>query len=165
MKRKHVFFSVLISAIYVGASGLFLNTTLLQQILGSNYSITAKLLIVGGLLQGVFSAFSPVDIVLTASIGFVIGMNIQLLVQSVKTAKATGMHFSFGGSAVFALTSSGCSACGFSLISIIGTGIGITIAPFITTLFKVAVLCFLLWSWYRLQSKKAQYPVCAVAQK
>lgn len=121
----------IISFLYFSFSTLILNYKLVFQTLFVEYEIQYKLKILYLLIIGSWTAFSRVDFFLLVFTSFLVGINILLVIKIIKRLKFQGTKasISIGGSSILALTTAGCSSCGFSILSIMGLTSSLSLMP------------------------------------
>lgn len=122
----------LISFLYFALSTLILNYHLVFQTLTGNYPLTYKYTLILSLLEGALTAFSKTDLVLLIFTSVLVGLNVLLIAKTIikLESQKKRLSLSVGGSAVLGLVVTGCSSCGFSVLSLLGLSASLTFIPF-----------------------------------
>ncbi|HET9946484.1 MAG TPA: hypothetical protein VFQ63_00265 [Patescibacteria group bacterium] len=130
-KIHYLLLTLLVAIFYTAFTVYFLNYRFVLDSLLGRYPLQYKFSILLILLQGVFTAFSPLDATLLIVTGILIGINIVFLIITSKRVQNTKLKFFVGGGGLFGLVSAGCASCGFSVLSVLGLGTGFfNILPF-----------------------------------
>lgn len=140
----------LISIVYILFSLFTLNHQLITQTVISSAPIGYKLLLFSILLQGLFTAFSPSDTTIMIVSSIFVGINLLLVGKTLQLLENQGkVRLSVGGATLVSLITTGCSSCGFSLLSILGLGTSFSFLPFHGMELHIASVLLLVFSaWY-----------------
>lgn len=105
------------------------------------------------LFLGLFTAFSPTDTAITLLSALLVGINLFLIGRTIAfMSSEKHVKFSIGGATILGLISTGCSSCGFSILSILGLGSLFSFLPFKGMELHLLSLGLLLFSaWYMLK--------------
>lgn len=142
-----------IALVYVLITITFINHRFLFTTLLSNTSVHLKFMIFYDLFLGAFSAFGALQGWLLGINAFLVGLNTMMLIKTIRLLRQNGaLEFSFGGLTILSLISSGCSACGVSVLATVGLGSALSLSPFlavglqlITTILLVASLSYMIY--------------------
>lgn len=145
-----LFFIVLLAFFYVIFSLFTLNHQLIIDTLFQTAPLIYKIALFSTLLQGLFTAFSPADTVIMLVSSVLVGSNLVLIGKTLYTLEHQGkVRLSVGGATVVSLITTGCSSCGFSLLSILGLGTSLSFFPFHGMELHIASVFLLFFSaWY-----------------
>ncbi len=128
---KNTISTLILSFIYFSFSILILNYKLLLITFLGDYPLSYKITLPFTLLGGIWSAFSLVDSIILITTSIVFGMNLLLIIKLINVLrKDKKVSLSFGGSTVLALISTGCGACGLSILSFLGLFSSLAFIPF-----------------------------------
>jgi|SRR5581483_9948367 len=112
-----VFFAFLYTALVL----YLLNFSLVKNTVIDATPLTFKLNLLLALLGGAWTAFSPLDRLLSFSTAVLFGANLALIISTAQKMKdGNGIKVIFGGGTLLSIVSAGCTSCGFSLLSILG---------------------------------------------
>lgn len=130
-REKFFLFSLLIATVYFIFSIYLLNVRLVLQTIFGNFPLLYKLTLLATLLQGVQTAFSLLEIFLLAITALFVGINIMLLIATIKKLQQQGqVALSVGGGALIGLMATGCTSCGLSFLAILGLSASLSFLPF-----------------------------------
>ena len=104
---------------------------------------------------GLFTAFPPFDALLLVLTGILFGGNSMLLSEFFKKANK-GAKVSVTAGAGLGLAATGCAACGFSLLSIVGISWTTFTFPFSQTLIQFLSIALLIFSFLYMLHQHAQ---------
>ncbi len=130
LSLRFFFISLLISFLYVALSGIVSEFTVYTNIFSQQFSPLLKFKIAGLMLLSPYTTSPLTHTLLHISIALLVGMNVVLVhkkLQQVKSQK--NLQWSFGAG-LFTLASTGCTACGFSILSLGGAAGALTFLPF-----------------------------------
>ncbi len=141
---------VCIAFLYILVSLFVLNNRLIIDTLVSATSITYKAALFSTLFIGLFTAFTPSDTVIIVVSSLLVGINLVLTGKTLYTLEHQGkVRLSIGGATLISLVTTGCSSCGFSLLSVLGLGSSLSFLPFHGMELHIAsLLLLLLAAWY-----------------
>src|SRR5690348_3901098 len=110
-----------IGLIYILLTLYLLNYRFVLATLTNSFPLPTKLVVISSLLGGLFSAFSPLDSTIVIVSALLIGLNILIMIKTISVLGKNGkVHVSIGGATILGLMSTGCTSCGFSLLSVLG---------------------------------------------
>lgn len=122
-------------------------------ILGSDYSLAAKISILWTLFWGAFATITPLDVALLVSASFLFGTNLSLVFRKIKFLASQGSLRLTFGAGLITLVATGCASCGLSFISLFGLGGIIAILPFGgVELYVISILLLSALLFYNLNS-------------
>jgi len=129
---KSFFWILLSSFIYFAFSTLILNYRLVFQTLTGDYSLIYKLTLISNLLAGAWTAFSNIDFLLVIITSILVGLNVLLVTKTITKLKSqrSKLSLSVGGSTILGIVVTGCSSCGFSVLSLLGLSASLSFIPF-----------------------------------
>lgn len=156
--RKEMFtfssalFVLVFAFLYTLIPLFFLNLSLVINTLAGPFSFAYKLSLFWSLFLGVFTAFSPTDTVILLLNALLVGVNIVLIAKTIYYLEHSGkIKLSLGGAGLLGLITTGCSSCGFSLLSLVGLGGALSFLPFHGMEIHILALFALGFSgWYML---------------
>ena len=122
-----LFFSI----IYFCLSILLLNYKLLAQLFTIDYSFFYSLKILFYLLLGSWTSMSAINFFLLVANALLVGINLLLSIKTIHYLQHAGkVKVSLGGATLLGLATTGCTSCGFSLVSILGLSATFSSLPF-----------------------------------
>lgn len=134
--KKHLFslqsvaWILVITISYLALTLFALNYRFITETVSGSFPLATKLTILLSLAEGLFTAFSPLDTWITILSALLVGINIVLIGKTIYTLEHTGkVRLSVGGATLLSLVATGCSSCGFSLLSILGLGSSLSFLP------------------------------------
>lgn len=128
---KMIVVSLLTSVIYGSSAILLLNYQLVTRTLLGNYSFGYKSTILQTLIVGSFQILPPLESLLLISTSLLVGINFVLAIKTIYLLEHKGkVRLSLGGASVVGLITTGCSSCGFSLLSLLGLSASLSFLPF-----------------------------------
>lgn len=123
--------TLLVAFLYTLIPLFFLNFSLTTNTLSGSFALGYKLSLFWSLFLGVFTAFSPVDTAILLLNALLVGINIVLIAKTIYYLEHAGkVKLSLGGAGLLGLVTTGCSSCGFSLLSLVGLGGALSFLPF-----------------------------------
>lgn len=130
-KPKSFLIVLLVGFFYFSFSVLILNYRLVLATLIDNNPLSYKFIIIYQLIIGSYSAFSVIDFYALILISILVGLNVLVTAKIIKSLRKEEGKFSivFGGSTVLGVLATGCSSCGFSVISLLGITSALSIIP------------------------------------
>lgn len=140
----------LLAFLYILFSLFILNNQLIVDTFISSTPLVYKIVLFTTLFQGLFTAFSPSDTVIMLVSSIFVGVNLVLTAKTIYLLEHQGkIRLSVGGATLISLITTGCSSCGFSLLSILGLGTSLSFLPFRGMELHVLALAMLIFSsWY-----------------
>lgn len=147
---------LIISILYLLFSLFALNHQLVIDTLSNPSSLGYKLILLGTLIQGLFTAFTPIDTLIMVVSSILVGVNLVLVGRSLQLLENQGkVRLSVGGATLISLITTGCSSCGFSLLSLLGLGTSFSFLPFHGMELHIAsVVLLILSAWYMVKKNK-----------
>jgi hypothetical protein len=129
---RTLLFTLLIAVIYFSFSVLILNYRFIQASFLGNTPFFYKFQVIYILLQGSYTAFSPLDFYLLIFTSVLVGLNVALVIKIIRelTEERSKLTLVVGGSGLVGVAVAGCTSCGFSLLSLLGLGGALSIIPF-----------------------------------
>ncbi len=127
---RYIFIALLTSLLYFCFTVLLLNATLVIDTLKSNTALQYKLSLLFYILTGVESTLSTLDITLLCITTILVGINIAISAALIKRYKQVGKLTLTTSGTMLGMLSAGCSACGFSVLSLFGLSGLIVLLPF-----------------------------------
>lgn len=107
--------------LYLFVPGVVINYRLFADTLLGSYDLDYKFSLTLSLLGGSLIRFTSLELMLVTLTGFLLGINVSLLILSVQTLNKTKhLSLSVGGVGLVALVSTGCASCGISILSVLG---------------------------------------------
>jgi hypothetical protein len=120
---------VSLSILYLVISTLIINVKLISETLTGNYPVVDKLTLILTLITGITTLYSPIELIIISLMGFLMGINIVLLIKSLHERKKTG-DWSFGLGMLGTVATTGCASCGITLLSFLGPSVSLSLLPF-----------------------------------
>ncbi|HEX7042776.1 MAG TPA: hypothetical protein VF189_05995 [Patescibacteria group bacterium] len=150
LSPKSIFFILFIAFLYIIFTLSSLNHSLVSDTIFSSTLVAYKISLLSSLLMGLFTAFSPVDTAITIASSILVGLNLVLIAKTIYKLEHLGkVRVSVGGATIIGLVTTGCSSCGFSLLSILGIGTSFSFLPFHGMEIHIASVLLLGFSaWY-----------------
>jgi hypothetical protein len=118
-----------VAAVYVAFSTLIINYKLILETSTGQYPTSHKLSLILSLFTGAATLFSPFELMVIFFMGFLMGVNLILLIKSLQEKKRTG-DWSFGLGIAGTLATTGCASCGITLLSFLGPSVSLSLLPF-----------------------------------
>jgi len=130
------------------SNGRFVGDTLL-----GSFPLFYKSQVLFFLSLGIFTAFSPVDTIITLLSGLFVGINLTLLIKTLYLLEHQGkIGFSVGGATIIGLVSSGCASCGLSVLSLLGLSASLSFLPFHgLEIHLLSLVLLIISSWYMIK--------------
>ncbi len=150
MTPKSLLTVLLTAFFYFSFSVLILNYKLVLVTLSGQNPLTYKFTVVYQLITGSYSAFSRLDFYGLALISILVGLNVLVTAKIIKSLRGEEGKLSivFGGSTVLGILATGCSSCGFSVISLLGITSALSIIPLRQSGLTLIVISLLSLSLY-----------------
>lgn len=157
LNLKFFVFALLIALVYSALSVYLLNFKLVITTITGDFALGYKIKLLSALLGGIWTAFSFMDFLFLIIISLFVGVNILLMIHSVKAIREQGsLKFAFGGGTLLGVVSAGCTSCGFSVLSLLGLAAFFAYFPIVGVLLHLLVILLLLFSiFYNLKTLKA----------
>jgi len=161
--KKIIIPTLLIAALYVTVTVYLMNAGLVKDTIFGAHSLSYKWNLLVALLTGMWTAMSTLSLVLLIVVSILTGANLTLVVQRIKTIRASGkMSFMVGGSSILGIVGSGCASCGLPILAFLGLSGAIFYLPFQGLELSVLAIVLLSVSLYSLIKRSAKQEVCAV---
>lgn len=162
--RKSALFVFIFAIFYISLTSYILNHALLTNTLFKENPLSYKLSILTLLPLGLYSALSKLDFYLLIITSILVGLNLVLLVLTIKGLRENSrVSLVVGGASILSVAAVGCTSCGLSLLSILGFSVALAILPFDGLTVHFISLALLLFSiFYILKRLKA---VCKIPTK
>lgn len=155
---------LIIFASYTFLQVYLFNYRLINQTVIGDYPLTYKIILFFQLIQGFWVSFPLKETVFTALTAILTGINLSLLISSIRRIRQNegNLKMSFGGVGVLALASSGCPSCGITVLSVLGPASG----PFSLLLHNIwiqgGIISLMLFSIYYTIVRISQANFCAI---
>src|SRR5579872_71223 len=109
--------------VYILLTLFLLNYRVVFSLFVHPFPVKDTVVLAYSLLLGLFTAFSPTDAWLQIIEALLIGINILLIIKTLSILQHSGkVHWSVGGATLLGIVATGCSSCGFSVLSVLGLG-------------------------------------------
>jgi hypothetical protein len=142
-----------VSLFYILLPAIFMNHTLISLILWGTDPISFKISFLMTLFLGTLTILPPIEVFFTLLTAILLGINISLLVQTIKILSTQKkVTVTVGGASLLALAGAGCASCGISILSILG--ISTTLLPIHGTGFLITSSFLLLLSLFVILKNK-----------
>lgn len=107
-----------------------MNSSLMMATILGNFSIEYKFKIFGSLLISMWSSMTGVGFVLLILTAILTGLNISLLIKTLKGLKQQGnLKIVVGGSTLIGIVGSGCASCGLPILALLGLSGSVAYLP------------------------------------
>lgn len=161
--KKIIISTLLIAALYVIVTVYLMNANLVKDTIFGSHSLSYRWNLMIALLLGMWTAMSKLSLVLLMIVAILTGANLTLVVQRLRTIRASGkMSFMVGGSSLLGIVGSGCASCGLPIMAFLGLSGAIFYLPFQGLELSVLAIILLSISIYVLIRQRAKQTVCAV---
>lgn len=156
-KPKSLFTVLLIAVFYFSFSVVVLNYRLVLVTLLNENPLVYKFRVIYQLITGSYSAFYILDFYALILISLLVGMNVLVTFKILTNLRREEgkLTFVFGGSTVLGILATGCSSCGFSVLSLLGLTSALSFIPlgqfgltFIVILFLLLSLSYSVKTYY-----------------
>lgn len=149
--------------LYVVFTLFLLNYRLVFATLVNSSSFIAKTMLLLTLLGGVLTAFTPLDSAIFLLNALLVGTNLLLIVKTLYYLGHQGkVQVTIGGATLLGLISTGCSSCGFSVLSILGLSTSLSFLPFHGLELHMLSLLFLSFSAFYMLKKLRESIYCKI---
>lgn len=161
--KKIIIPTVIIAVLYVVVTIYLMNAGLVKDTIFGSHSLSYKWDLLIALLAGMWTAMSRFSLFLLIVVGLLTGANLTLVIQRLKTIRASGkMRLMVGGSSLLGIVGSGCASCGLPILAFLGLSGAIFYLPFQGVELSVLAIILLSISLYSLLKQNAKQTVCAV---
>lgn len=144
---SYLFSSIFIAFIYLIVLIFLLNTKIFLNILSLPLTLAEKTKIISLMFLDSTIHLPLPERVLFLLISLLVGLNLELMRQKLDVLKKRRMKITFGVG-IISLVGAGCTACGISILSILGIGFSAGFLPFKGVEFSVFALLILLVTFY-----------------
>ena len=101
-----------VALLYVGLTVYLMNAALLNDAVLGEHSWGYAWSLGSALVMGIGTTMSQISLILLILLALLTGANLTLLVQNVRSRRASGkLHFVVGGSSFLGLVGGGCASC------------------------------------------------------
>ena len=129
LTKRFFILSASSSILYFLLSIYLTNPTLITDTVLGNYSLIYKEHIISGLLQGLTTSISSLNLILLISISILTGLNLALLSGRMHLLQKKSGHLLAGGSILGTITG-GCASCGLPILGALGLTGSLAYLPF-----------------------------------
>jgi hypothetical protein len=119
-----------LAAVYILFSTLIINYKLITETVSGSYSFSHKITLILSLFLGITSLFPLFELLIILFMGFLMGVNVVLLVTSLRERKKQKGDWTFGLGFAGMLATTGCAGCGITLLSFLGPTVSLSMLPF-----------------------------------
>ena len=159
--KKVIIPAFAIAALYVIATIYLMNASLVKDALFGAHSLVYKWKLLVVLLEGMWTAMSRLSLALLIAASILTGVNLTLVVQRLKTIRASGkMSFVVGGSSLLGIVGSGCASCGLPILAFLGLSGAIFYLPFRGLELSALAIILLSISLYSLIKQSVKQAIC-----
>jgi len=131
VNKKLILIALPIAIFYALLTLYIFNFRLLMQTWFGAYSLGYKISLMGVLLEGFKTLFSPLDLILLTLTSLLVGVNTMIAFSTIQRIKKQGnLALSVGGVSIIGLATAGCSTCGLTLFSVFGISSALSFLPF-----------------------------------
>jgi len=163
LNKRYILTVLIIALFYIMLVAYVINYKLVFSTIIGNYPFFYKIRILSELLWGLRSALSRIDFFLLITTSLLSGFNMALVIRSLSLLRKSGkVKFAAGGGTVLSLVSTGCTSCGFSLLSVLGLGSVFAILPFGNYTLYILSIIFLLFSGFYMLKKLGDERFCSL---
>jgi len=145
---------------YAVLSLLLLNYRLFYQTVIGNFPAVYKIKLFIILISGAWTSMNHFDFFLFVINALLVAINLLLIGKTISLlGQRKKIHMTFGGATLIGLATTGCTSCGFSLLSILGLSSSVSFLPFHgLELHIIAIALLLVSSFYMIhQLYEAKY--------
>ncbi len=133
---------VVTAMVYILFSTLMMNSKLIMETLSGSYPFTSKVSIIIELIKGVRLLYNPMELSLLFVLGFLMGINLILIVKSLQDRRRKMGSWSLGLGMAGVIATTGCASCGITLLSVAGPTVSAGLLPFQGI--GIQIVCFVL---------------------
>ena len=163
---KMIFFGSVIAFLYASTAILLLNHQFIGHTLMGQYSFLYKFTIIQTLILGSWQAFPLQESFLLFINALLIGANFILVIKTIYLLEHTGrIRVSLGGASIVGLVTTGCSSCGFSLLSILGLSASLSFLPFHGLELHIGAIVLLFFSFFYMFLQLHKAVICTLPKR
>lgn len=119
-----------LAVLYILFSTLILNSRFISETVSGNFPFSEKALLILALLEGVTTIYSPFELVVIILMGFLMGVNVVLLIKSIREKNGQKGSMPLGIGFLGMVATTGCASCGITLLSFLGPSLSLGLLPF-----------------------------------
>ena len=158
-----VIFVVVVDLLYICLAAYLINYQLVLNTLSGTFPWSYKTSLLYQLATGIFTALGPVDSTFLVANGLLVGLNLLLIIKTVRTLEGMGkVKLSVGGATLIGIVAAGCGACGFTIFSLLGVSASLSFLPFHGLEIHVLSFAVLLFSAFYMMRKLLQAQICSL---
>ncbi len=167
MHWKSLMIIALVAFLYTAFPVYALNYRYAEYMLTSKLGFFVKVMVLVQMLEALGTAFTRLDVALMILTGFLVGINIVLLIQISKQLKQLNspVRLMIGGSGVVGLFSAGCASCGLSFASVFGISTSFGFLPYGNKLLYILAIGISLYSIYFMIGQINKSKSCTIRTK
>lgn len=118
---KFIFPTIFIASAYIILVTYLMNIQLVGNTIIGSFPLSYKVNLLVDLLGGMWTAMTPIGLSVLIITALLTGANLTLVTERISSLRSSSnLHFVVGGSTLLGVISSGCAACGLSIISLLG---------------------------------------------
>lgn len=164
LSLKSIVIAISLAFAYAVLALFLLNYRLLYQTFAGNFPFMYKAKLVFALLSGAWTGMSHFDFFLFVINALLVGINLLLIGKTVSAFQQSGkVHVTFGGAALIGLATTGCTSCGFSLLSILGLSSSVSFLPLHGLELHIIAIMLLVISFLYMINQLHKTKYCRVA--
>ena len=163
---KMVLAALVIACLYTSLAIILLNYQFVGRALFGTYSLLYKITIIQTLVLGSWQVLSLQEFILLILNALLVGINLVLAMKTIYLLKHQGkIRLSLGGASILGLITTGCSSCGFSLISLLGLSASLSFLPLHGLELHIGAVVLLLLSFFYMVYQLHKAEVCKIPRK
>lgn len=163
---KMLLYSFVIAFLYASAAILLLNHQFVSNTLMGHYSFFYKFTIIQTLIIGSWQVLPPRESFLLFLNSILVGINFVLAIKTIYLLEHTGkIRVSLGGASILGLLTTGCSSCGFSLLSLLGLSASLSFLPFHGLELHIGAIVLLFFSFFYMLFQLHKAEVCKLPKR
>lgn len=160
--KKIIVPTIVIALLYAMITIYLMNAGLVKDAIFEAHSLSYKWNLLVALLAGMWTAMSRLSLVLLIVVAILTGANLTLVVERLKTIRASGkMRLMVGGSSLLGIVGSGCTTCGLPILAFLGLSGAAFDLPFQGKELSLLAIILLAASLYVLIKQRAKQEVCS----
>jgi len=166
LSLKSIVITLSLAFFYAVFALLLLNYRLLYQTFIGNFPAVYKIKLFIILISGAWTSMNHFDFFLFVINALLVAINLLLIGKTISAFEhSEKVHVTFGGATLIGLATTGCTSCGFSLLSILGLSSSVSFLPFHGLELHIIAIALLLVSFFYMinQLHKAKY--CTLYKK
>ncbi len=164
LSHKKVIFSTLFFAlVYLLIAFSLPNRLLLWSTLTGDYNASYKHTLLLSILWGDIRMQSLFPLLLLILTALLVGCNLALFLKEIRRLRRQGtIGLTVGGGTLLGIAITGCSSCGFSLLSLLGLGASLSVIPFPEVTLRLIAIVLLTASTFYILKKLQREIACEV---